>query len=319
MEQHAAPTVAHHHCHIARRTWTRIQHLYRCFRHFGDFADGIIPREQFQTYAPTEAFAHTLERSVFAGNHTAAHFGEEAVIFDLQPCRIEQPHVPPQFEIPCRHLHHIRAVSTGGLVHMRQQRGFVLNAHLVMGFFDGVLQGTFAFGQVDLLLAALGFLLLPGLFLGDGQRADPLLVDRIRLGDALLGIVLLRRGRVLRPRLGNRLRRRQGVFRNRLGLHVRYRLGQRRQFFRGTQRTACGGGFGRRQLQARLHHRVARGSLGAARRRPHPGDDEHQRDQHVHQQRQYDGHAPFVAGVARRRQSVSVHRSPGPPSRSSRP
>src|SRR5690606_14430114 len=99
---------------------------------------------------------------------------------------------------------------------------------LLLGLFHAL-----ALGQVDLLLAALGFLLLPGLLLRDRQRTDALLVDRIRLGDALLRVVLLRCQRILRTRLGKRLRRGDGIFRHRLGRYLFHRLGQVRQFLRG--------------------------------------------------------------------------------------
>src|SRR6185437_422878 len=90
-----------------------------------------------------------------------------------------------------------------------------------------------ALGQVDLLLAALGFLLLLGLFLRDRQRADRVLVLGVGLRHAFLRLLLLRRRRVLRARLFNRLRRRDGVFRH------RDRFGHRRrqvfQLFRLAQ------------------------------------------------------------------------------------
>lgn len=176
---------------------------------------------------------------------------------------------------------------------------------------SGLIFLALAFGQVDLLLAALGFLLLPGLLLRDGQRIHRFLVLGIRLRDTLLCLLLLRRGGVLWARLGNRLWRRNGVFRH------RNRLGHRRrqvlQLFGLAQGLAGSGRFGRGQRQAGLHRRITGGGVGVALGRPEPGHDEDQRDQQVHQQRQRQGQAPAGFALLRRWQGVSVHRWPGLP------
>src|SRR3546814_20011498 len=87
-------------------------------------------------------------------------------------------------------------------------------AELALGLFL-----LLALGQVDLLLAALLFLLALALLGSDRVAVDLLLLDRRRLGHAVLGFLLLGHRRFLRRGLGNRLRPRRGL----LFLHRRPR------------------------------------------------------------------------------------------------
>src|SRR3546814_1342477 len=79
-------------------------------------------------------------------------------------------------------------------------------AELALGLFL-----LLALGQVDLLLAALLFLLALALLGGDRVAVDLLLLDRRRLGHEVLGFLLLGHRRFLRRGLGNRLRQRRGL------------------------------------------------------------------------------------------------------------
>src|SRR3546814_14747122 len=85
-------------------------------------------------------------------------------------------------------------------------------AELALGLFL-----LLALGQVDLLLAALLFLLALALLGGDRVAVDLLLLDRRRLRLEVLGFLLLGHRRFLRRRLGNRLLPRRGL----LFLHLR--------------------------------------------------------------------------------------------------
>src|SRR3546814_7164800 len=83
-----------------------------------------------------------------------------------------------------------------------------------------------AFGQVDLFLAALLFLLALALLGGDRVAVDLFLLDRRRLGHEVLRLLLLGYRRFLRRGLGDRLRQRRGF----LFFHLRRRglgFGQR--------------------------------------------------------------------------------------------
>src|SRR5690606_9629527 len=79
-------------------------------------------------------------------------------------------------------------------------------AELALGLFL-----LLALGQVDLLLAALLFLLAFALLGGDRVAVDLFLLDRRRLGHEVLGLLLPGHRRFLRRGLGDRLRQRRGL------------------------------------------------------------------------------------------------------------
>src|SRR5690606_10399958 len=137
-------------------------------------------------------------------------------------------------------------------------------------------------GQVDLLLAAALFLFLFGLFPGDGIAAGLVLVDRVRLRDEVLGLLLRGDRGVLRTRLGQRLRRRDGF----LGGGLGDRLGQRLGLGRFLGAALGGGDVGRAHYQRSLDRRGPGRRFDMALRRPPPGQPEHGRDQYVQDQGQ---------------------------------
>jgi uncharacterized membrane protein YgcG len=155
-------------------------------------------------------------------------------------------------------------------------------AQLLLRFFLAL-----AFGQVDLLLAALGFLLLLGLLLRDGQRADRFLVLGIRLRDALLRLLCCC-GVGASCGRGSGIGCGGGTVSSGTGIGSATGGGRSSSF--SDWRRACA----RRRLRRRTapgwpRPRVAGGGIGVALGRPQPGNDEDQRDQQVHQQRQRQG------------------------------
>src|SRR3546814_16997 len=155
-------------------------------------------------------------------------------------------------------------------------------AELALGLFL-----LLALGQVDLLLAALLFLLALALLGGDRVAVDLLLLDRRRLGHEVLGFLLLGHRRFLRRGLGNRLRQRRGL----LFLHLRRR---RLGFWFGQRFGIAGQGalHLRGQLAGVDHLRADRRTGGRDRRRVAvpPQADEHQREQErVQRDRQHHG------------------------------
>src|SRR5690606_30701980 len=130
-------------------------------------------------------------------------------------------------------------------------------AELALGLFLPL-----ALGQVDLLLAALLFLLAFALLGGDRVAVDLFLLDRRRLGHEILGLLLPGHRRFLRRGLGDRLRQRRGLLfldlrRRRLGFGLGQRLGIAGQ----------GAPHLRRQLAGVDHLRADRRTGGRDRRR----------------------------------------------------